>query len=238
MKKIAFHVHTYRCRHMRDDKKEEEYIKKAIQLGASEIWFTDHAPFPENPFQNRMLIEELPEYIETLQHLKSKYTSLIDVKIGLEIEYLPNYHEYYKALYDSKIYDVLLLGQHFSFLADGKYTFSLDDKSREARLLANGMIEGIKTGFFSVVAHPDQIFRNQKHWNEEVENIAQEIKMCAHSKGVALEKNICNIYGEQKNNGYREEFWMDLSENQKIIYGLDAHSVEELEKFLNYSEDK
>ena len=232
----AFHIHTHRCRHMRDNNKEEEYIKKAIQLGAVEIWFTDHAPFPENPFNNRMLIEELPEYIETLQTLKQKYDSTIDVKIGLEIEYLPNYYEYYKKLYDSKIFDVLLLGQHFSFLPDGRYTFSMDDKSDEAKLLANGLIEGMKTGFFSVVAHPDQIFRNQKVWNDEMEKIAQEIKQCANDRGISLEKNICNFYGKEKKNSYRMEFWKDLPNRMKTIYGLDAHAVKELEEFLDYAE--
>ena len=44
--KDIFHVHTFRCGHA-ENVSDEEYIKKAISLGASGIWFTDHAPFPE-----------------------------------------------------------------------------------------------------------------------------------------------------------------------------------------------
>lgn len=55
--KELFHVHTYRCKHAGDER-EIEYVKRAIELGASGITFTDHAPFPGNPFGHRMQMEE------------------------------------------------------------------------------------------------------------------------------------------------------------------------------------
>ena len=93
MKEI-FHVHTYRCKHGSDEK-DEELIQCAISLGAEKIVFTDHVPFPENPFRNRMDIEELDEYLETLFALKEKYQNQIDIKIGFEVEYLPKYLFHY-----------------------------------------------------------------------------------------------------------------------------------------------
>ena len=80
--KEIFHVHTYRCKHASEER-DWEYIEKAIELGATKIAFTDHAPFPGNPFGNRMDIEQLPEYLDTLQSLKEKYQDKIIVKIGL-----------------------------------------------------------------------------------------------------------------------------------------------------------
>ena len=53
MNKTAFHVHTYRCGHA-ENISDETYVKKAIELGVKSIWFTDHAPFPDNPFGARM----------------------------------------------------------------------------------------------------------------------------------------------------------------------------------------
>ena len=52
--KELFHVHTYRCKHAGDER-EIEYVKRAIELGAGRITFTDHAPFPGNPFGHRIL---------------------------------------------------------------------------------------------------------------------------------------------------------------------------------------
>lgn len=104
-----FHVHTFRCKHAGDET-DKLYVEKAIELGAKEIVFTDHCPFPGNPFGNRMEIEQLPEYIDTVNSLKQKYASDIVVKVRLEIEYLPKFREYYKELYMSERLDVMMLG--------------------------------------------------------------------------------------------------------------------------------
>lgn len=87
--RYLFHVHTFRCGHA-EMVSDEEYIKKAIGLRATDICFTDHAPFPGNPFGGRMKYEELPEYISTLKNLKEQYQRKIKIHIGLEIEYFPD----------------------------------------------------------------------------------------------------------------------------------------------------
>ncbi len=76
-----FHVHTKRCQHA-GDHPDEAYIEKAIELGASRIVFTDHAPFPGNPFRNRMDMEQLPEYIETMHRNKKTYQDRIEILCG------------------------------------------------------------------------------------------------------------------------------------------------------------
>ncbi len=48
-----FHVHTFQCGHA-EHVPDEAYILRAIDMGADSIWFADHAPFPGNPFGNRM----------------------------------------------------------------------------------------------------------------------------------------------------------------------------------------
>ncbi len=75
-KNDCFHVHTLRCGHA-EDVSDEEYIKKAMELGAGAIWFSDHAPFPGDPFGNRMKYEQLDEYINTLTDLKKRYEEQI-----------------------------------------------------------------------------------------------------------------------------------------------------------------
>ena len=48
-----FHIHTWRCKHASMDE-DYRYIESAIKLGANRIVFTDHCPFPGNPFGLRM----------------------------------------------------------------------------------------------------------------------------------------------------------------------------------------
>ncbi len=223
-----FHVHTWRCRHAGEEQ-DKEYIEKAIELGADEIYFTDHCPFPENPFRYRMSMDELPEYVSTLQKLKHQYAGQIDIKIGLETEYIPIYDDHYKKLYDSGNFDTFVLGQHFSLLPNGCYTFESKEKISEPKDLANGMMQGMESGLFSVVAHPDQIFRRKKIWDEECKAISREIIDCAARTGVILEQNISNLLGKKKKRTYWPEFWKELPQGVRTMYGVDAHSVAELE---------
>lgn len=220
-----FHVHTFRCKHAGDEE-DKLYVEKAIELGASEIVFTDHSPFPGNLFGNRMDIEQLPEYIDTIKVLKQMYVSDIDVKVGLEIEYLPKFQEYYKELYLSGQLDVMMLGQHFYENADGSYSFLNSDKRREFVGLGEALVQGMQTGYFSVVAHPDRCFRRCKEWTEEMETVSNHIISVAQKHGVILERNYSSMKRKKQ---YWNQFWERAAEIMQVE-GYDAHSVAEMEE--------
>ncbi len=97
--KVCFHVHTSRCGHA-ENVSDEEYVRAALTVGATGIWFTDHASFPGDPFRSRMKYSELDEYLSSLTKLKYKYSGQIDIHIGLEIEFFPSFDQegYYQKL--------------------------------------------------------------------------------------------------------------------------------------------
>ena len=222
--KYIFHVHTFRCGHAGSEP-DESYVRKAIEMGAETITFTDHAPFPGNPFTNRMKYEELDDYINSLTELKEKYKRDIEVHIGLEVEYMPSYLEYYKNLKNNKKIEILILGQHHYEIAPGKYSFNNESDTAEYVGLFEAMYEGINTGLFDVIAHPDRAFRRECLWTESMEAISERLINKAGSAGIILEKNYSSM---QCGNLYREEFWRLVPQNASIIYGCDAHSTDEL----------
>lgn len=229
----VFHVHTLRCKHAGVDP-DQAYIEKAIELRASKITFTDHAPFPGNPFGNRMDVSELSEYIDTLNRLKAEYKRHIDVVVGLEIEFIPTYLDYYHELHNMTGLDMLMIGQHFYQHADGHYSFSDSTEYRkiaEAQGTISAIIQGISTGFFSVVAHPDRCFRYIDNWGHNECGLADQLIQAAIHNQVALEQN---ENSKRKSGLYRPEFWKRMKSADKthsviIINGLDAHSVKEME---------
>ena len=107
--KNIFHVHTFRCGHA-ENIPDKAYVEVALELGASDIWFTDHAPFPNDPFGARMKYAELDEYLRTLSELKVRYQN-INVHIGLEVEYFPSFDKngYYEYLRSRPEIEMLLL---------------------------------------------------------------------------------------------------------------------------------
>ena len=222
-----FHVHTYRCGHAQNCT-DEEYVQKAISIGATGIVFTDHVPFPDNPFGLRMRMYELDDYILSLKQLRDKYAGQIKIMIGLEIEYFPKYFDYYQSLKANSDIQILMLGQHMYDLPDGEYSFSLSHeilRKEEYLGLGKNIIAGIKTGIFSIVAHPDRIFRKHHYFGDDEYQISDEIIRTAMEHNVALEINKASV----DTGFYVPEFWKIASQyDTKIVYGLDAHSLNEV----------
>lgn len=227
--RYLFHVHTVRCGHA-EAVDDEAYIEKAVELGAERIVFTDHAPFPGNPFGNRMRYGQLDEYISSLQRLQKKYAADIAVDIGLEIEYLPSFRKYYEELRQIKELDLLLLGQHIYECRSEVYNFSIPDqqkrKAEEYSGIANAICEGIRTGYFDAVAHPDRAFRYCGEWQDEYTELSQKIIIAAEKESLPLEINLAG----KEAGYYREEFWKLVPEHHPVIYGVDAHRVAEMER--------
>ena len=228
-----FHVHTYRCGHAQDVP-DEAYVRQAIAMEAPEIWFSDHAPFPKDPFLQRMKYAELDEYLTTLQELKAKYRRQIDVHIGLEIEYFPTYDAqgYYQELKKNPAIEFLLLGQHMAQdpARPGEYSFSWPEEQldlQEFRALGEAICQGIESGHFAAVAHPDRIFRRQKKWTPDMAAMSEKILRAAERAGLPIEINISSYLSGKL---FRPEFWELAGDRCPILYGLDAHSLLELEE--------
>lgn len=230
-----FHVHTSRCGHA-ELVSDESYVIEALDLGASGIWFTDHAPFPGNPFRSRMKFSELEYYLESLLRLKQKYNGY--VHIGLEAEYFPSYDQsgYYRKLSQDPRIECMLLGQHMAEAGEDEYSFSWSDEklnAEEYKALGNAIVCGINSGYFHAVAHPDRIFRRCRTWTEDMSDLSRSIVECAMRKAVPLEINISSMKNAHQ---YWPEFWK-IAEEAKQITGLDAHSIDEMRRNYSYQNE-
>lgn len=225
----VFHVHTWRCGHAGQER-EEAYVKAAIRLGAKQITFTDHAPFPGDLFRSRMKMCELPEYEKTLWELREKYQDKIQIRIGLEVEYLPGFESYYEQLKGDERIEFLMLGQHFYELAPGVYSFSVKEKEKRCEGILRAEIAGVESGYFSCVAHPDRGYRYLKKEERTDPGLAKELIEVAKARHIPLEKNISSM---EKSWFYVEKFWKYCSDD--YLVGLDAHSVAEMMKRYGYA---
>lgn len=230
-----FHVHTYRCGHA-ENIPDEAYVKKAVKLGADEIWFTDHTPFPGDPFGARMNYVDLAEYLETLSLLKKKHTD-ITIHIGLEAEYFPHFDAagYYKHLRSLPDLEILLLGQHMAEVSASPPTYSFSESTEyldknEYKLLGKALVQGIATGYFDIIGHPDRIFRRCTVWDSDMEAVSNEIIQAAVKADIPLEMNLSSV---ENPINYKREFWRLVPNTAKRIIGFDAHSLYEIELRYN-----
>ena len=139
-------------------------------------------------------MDQLPEYISSLKLLQEQYSKQIDIQIGLETEYFPSFADYYNELAANKDIQWLVLGQHMYAHSPGVYSFNDTPEVRdqvEYIGLCEAMIEGMNTGLFRVVVHPDRAFRRMKSWNDDprVAELARNLIDTAINTGTILEQN-------------------------------------------------
>lgn len=167
LQKFNYHTHTSLCGHA--DGTMEEYIKKAIEGGITDLGFSDHMPNPlgkGNPKQSMNLEQFHSQYIPMLEELRKKYKDPINLKVGLECEYYGEQGEKFPQLKkfreetEGKL-DYMILGQHFALKRDenGKLKMPPEMSSKTSSQYpldyAMTVVEAIKSGKFAYVAHPD-----------------------------------------------------------------------------------
>jgi histidinol-phosphatase (PHP family) len=231
-----YHTHTVRCGHANGT--EREYIEAAIANGLQVLGFSDHAPYTFGEgYANhiRMDFSELQEYVDTLQQLKKEYEKEIQIYIGLELEYFPQFFdETYEKLKTYPL-DYLILAAHFhgnGHCANGEKAYVRPTNQAEyLHGYFEQLSEGMKKGCFTYLAHPDLL-----NYTGEVEILKAKMrKLCREANEYQLPLEI-NLHGSVTNKPYPNEiFWKIAGEEKcKVIVGIDAHEVSEFQYQEHY----
>lgn len=228
--KTNYHTHTKRCLHAFGT--EEDYVQAALKAGLDVLGFTDHAPFPDHDFGMRMPYSELEPYFFTVDHLATKYSSDIIIRKSLEIEYLPQYEQYYQFLLSTYKPDYLLLGEHFYFdQKGGVFNIYNADNTGDYLNYAKSIAAALKTGFFQMVAHPDLFTLNHFAWDKNCDAASEIIIAAALETGTVLEFNAngyrrgLHDYPDERRYMYPHiNFWKKAAAaGATVMIGADAH---------------
>lgn len=149
-----YHTHTRWCRHATGE--IEDYIQEAVRKGLRAVAITEHVPHSQNFDPRRMQWEEFPAYNAELDRLIEKYQDQIHVIKGFECEYYPFALENYKMFRDQYGYKLLILGHHTN--KDRTADNFAPKGEAEMKQYADEVIEGLRTGLFTFLAHPDVPF--------------------------------------------------------------------------------
>ena len=218
-----YHTHTVRCNHAIG--LEEEYIKRAISAGMTDLGFADHIPylFPNETHVDgaKMDMSLAEDYFSTLLDLREKYFDKIKIHIGFEAEY-------YESCFDKTLnklmeypLDYLILGQHRVGDYRSPIVFKPTQNEQDLKSYVDTVIKAINTDKFSCIAHPDVI----NYTGDEEIYVKHMRRLCA----AALEFNVpleINMLGAATNRHYpNERFFKLVAETgNKVIIGCDAHS--------------
>jgi histidinol-phosphatase (PHP family) len=225
--KTNYHTHNELCGHAGGT--IEEYALAAIENGMEEIGMSDHLPFPGDFMGARMPYAKFPYYIEETKRLKVVYKDSIRILLGAEAEYMEEQTDFYERLFHEFGLDYLILGQHC--YRDGhsnKNVFEDMHDTADVLLYAKSCMDGMHTGYFSYLAHPDLFTINNFPLDDNIKRAIAYMLDESAKNGYVLEWNA---------NGLRrpEEcypmayFWEEVAKtNIRVIIGSDCHSVDAL----------
>ena len=227
-----YHAHTERCGHAWGT--DDEFVQAAIDAGYDTLGFSEHAPWPfkdgywEIDSRQRITMDMLDTYISDMQALKEKYKDRIDIKIGLECEYFPQYFDWLRSIKDR--FDYLLLGVHCSDQDEHLthyYARSTQPQQVEEYLCC--ALGGMETGLFAYLAHPELCLADYPVYDEVAKHMVHSICRKAKELDMPLEYNLYGIdkQGRGRQKGLRypcELFWEAAAEyGCTAIIGVDAH---------------
>ncbi len=216
-----YHTHTYRCNHASGN--DEDYIKYAIKAGFKTLGFSDHTPWHYKSgyiSHMRMRDYQLEEYVGSLSILKDKYKDKIKILIGLEVEYFPEYMDDLLEMVRKYHIDYLILGNHFELSDEYGIYFGYSVTKEKLTRYVDLCIEGLQTGYFSYLAHPDLV--NYRYKDEYYRKEMERLCLKAKELDIPLEYNLLG-YNENRHYPSKQFFDIVSKVGNKVIIGYDAH---------------
>lgn len=222
---VNFHTHTVRCMHAFGT--EEEMVLSAIEAGIKELGFSDHCPIPfKTDYVSgiRMTCGQADEYVKCIRDLAHKYKEQIEIFVGFECEYVPEFFDEEMEMFENLGVDYLIMGEHFIDNEEtGRYSgHEFTDEEFLARYV-DTIIEGAKTGKYLYIAHPDII--NYVGDTNIYKKYMTKLCRALNELDIPLEVNALGIVNNKQ---YPKDlFWDIVAEvGNKVVIGMDAHDPE------------
>ncbi|MWC30856.1 histidinol-phosphatase HisJ [Paenibacillus sp. MMS18-CY102] len=238
---IDYHTHHERCGHAVG--KLEEYVKQGIAIGLHQIGLSDHMPLlhvnPDEYYpEMAMPMAELPRYVEEAFSLKEKYKGQIDVRVGLEGDYIEGSEEKIEAIINAYPWDYVIGSVHFLGtwdITDFRQTQGWEGRDPMAvyEQYYDAIIKATKTGFYDYIGHIDVIKRFGFKPEGDVTALENAALEAVQRSGMAIELNASGLrhacaemFPGRRMLNYAKELGIP------ITIGSDAHSPARLAENL------
>jgi histidinol-phosphatase (PHP family) len=228
---IDYHTHNYRCGHAVGTL--EEYVQSAISQGLMQIGLSDHMPLvnisqEEHP-DIAMPMDELPRYVEECLQLKEKYKGTIDVRVGLEGDYVEGCEEQIESIVRGYPWDYVIGSVHF--LGAWDVTDFRQVHNWQGRRVVDAyeqyydaIQKAAATGFYDYIGHIDAIKRFARPPEEDVTALEEAALQAVKRHDLAFELNVAGIHAPCKE-AYPSMRMLERARALEIpvTYGSDAH---------------
>jgi len=192
-----YHMHTPLCRHAVGQ--PGEYAQQALEAGLDEIGFSDHAPMPEDDFDDwRMRAADLDLYIEKVEETRRRYPQL-RVKLGLEVDFIPGYEAWIRELAAHYSWDYLIGSVHYisaSWAIDNPKQLSEWKQHNPFEVWSayfQRLTQAAESRLFDIIGHADLCKKFCFYPSEDCTGLFRDFMEAARAGSTAIELNTAGL---------------------------------------------
>ncbi len=221
------HMHTPLCKHATGE--PEAYAAVAERRGLKGIIVTCHNPTNNGWSPNvRMRFEQFDDYVAMVERARQAWTGRIDVRLGLESDYVPGMEPWLEKLHGMADLNYVLGSVHAP-LPDYKARFFKGDIVAFQRTYFEHLALAAETGLFDALAHPDLVkLVESKQW--KLARLMDTICACLDriaTTGTAMELNTSGLYKSVPEMNPARPILAEMHQrNIPVVLGADAHKPE------------
>ncbi len=218
------HMHTELCKHARGA--PDEYAAVAVERNLKGMTVTCHCPLPDRiNAESRMTADQVDTYVHMIQETQTRFQGRLDVRLGLESDYLPQFVPWLQRLHAAQDYSYILGSVHPQ-AAYYQEAFWTDNVREFQRTYFNHLAEAAETGLFDCLSHPDLVKNcHPGNWNFSVveDDIGRSLDRIART-GVSMEFNTSGLFKKiREYNPGQAQLAMMRERDITVVIGADAH---------------
>ncbi len=193
---VDYHTHNTRCGHAQGQ--IEDYVRAAIRLGLSDIGISDHNPaywLPgDDPIPTvSMAKSELEGYVDETLRLKAKYAGRINVRLGLECDYVEGMEGACREMLARHPFDYVIGSVHWVQDANIFHVRRWDGVSDALPIFAEYyrlIIKSAQSGLFDIIGHATAMTAfAPKPLADGIEALQDEALTAIQDAGLVMEVN-------------------------------------------------
>ncbi len=221
---VDYHVHIIgHGEHLFNEERVNEFLDWASHRAIQEIGISEHDEY----------IDQLD--INLFEKIKTKHRHDINIRLGIEVDYIPGREEKIKEIIHQKEYDYIIGSVHY---IDGwgfdhpdyRERFDYQDIDDIYSRYADLLIKMVQSGFFDIVGHLDliKIWGHRPHkksslyYLEPVLQVIKKYGLAVEINSAGLRKTVEELYPASK------LVEMMFAYNIPVTFGSDAHSPEQM----------
>lgn len=239
-----YHTHTPLCRHASGT--PQEFVAAALRAGLTEYGISDHAPMPNEPFDDwRMDCSQLTDYFHWMKAAShAAPPEKLIVRHGLECDWMEGIQPWIESLSCAHDWDYLIgsvhyLGEKWDF--DNPLWIPQWEKINVEEVWTDywkAYAAMAKSRLFDILGHPDLIKKFGFRPEGDLKRFYEPVIIAIAESGCTLELNTAGWYKPCEEAYPSPEFLqMACEAGIPLVINSDAHAPEEIGRDFDRARD-